>query len=403
MSGGPSDNSGQQDLFAAEPAERPTAEAQAPTEVRWDGQWLQAAAEQLGLSPRTMNAARNRHGDATPEDATTLSIEPGRLVAHDADTDRRTSVEVRRWGPVRWGRAKAALGEDAEVNRALSGGKAHPRCRRVLMAAKADPMPAAGDLAAECGCGRPACSHLAELLVAAAAEIADDPFVLLVLRGVDRTELGAATLDETPPGWPRAMDPGVAPEAAWKRSPPEPAAITHRPTAERPRPEAAPADSGLTRAGLGALADLAAHRARALLARSGPEADGGLGVLAERLVERGVSASTVARRSGLSADELEVRRQARVLAGEDGVAVLLDRFDADPDDLDEGAAALGGRVRLRANLVTSPSSGRQLRIDRQGRWWMLRADPQLGWVVTAGPSGDATTLCGQPAGHGHPT
>lgn len=200
------------------------------------------------------------------------------------------------------------------------------------------------------------------------------------------------------PNWTRShratwRDPGVAAETVWKRPqlPLTPAA--HRPPTERTRVGSPPADSGLSRASLGALADLAAHRAAALLADAQPEADGGLGVLAERLVERGLAATTVAARSGLSNDELEVRRRARVLAGEAGLAVLLDRFDADPDDLADGASALGGRVRQRANLVTSGPTGRQLRIDRRGKWWLLRSDPELGWVLADGPSDDPGTLC----------
>ena len=102
--------------------------------------------------------------------------------------------------------------------------------------------------------------------------------------------------------------------------------------------------------------------------------------------------TTVAKRSGLSNEELEVRRRARVLAGEAGVAVLLDRFEADPDDLADGATALGGRVRQRANLITSGPTGRQLRIDRRGRWWLLRSDPELGWVLVEGPSDDPASL-----------
>ena len=157
--------------------------------------------------------------------------------------------------------------------------------------------------------------------------------------------------------------------------------------------DAPPADSGLSRAGLGALADLAAHRAAALLDDAPAEADGGLGVLAERLIERGLAPARVAKRSGLTNEELEVRRRARVLAGEAAVAVLLDRFDADPEDLADGATALGGRVRQRANLVTSGPTGRQLRIDRLGRWWLLRSDPELGWVIADGPNDDPVALC----------
>jgi hypothetical protein len=154
--------------------------------------------------------------------------------------------------------------------------------------------------------------------------------------------------------------------------------------------DAPPADSGLSRAGLGALADLAAHRAAALLDDAPPEADGGLGVLAERLVERGLAPTTVAKRSGLSNEELEVRRRARVLAGEAGVAVLLDRFEADPDDLADGATALGGRVRQRANLITSGPTGRRRIVGGPLVATALRPGARLG---AEGPSDDPASLC----------
>ena len=370
-----------------------TPDGEAPA---WHGQWLQTAAECLDVSPRALTVARTRLGEpqADATSALRLTMEPGRVVAVDPASSHRTVMTIRQWGPARWARTRSALADALATERSLATGRIHPRLRHTMMSLRADPMPGRADLSAECGCGRDGCAHLASLLVAVANEVADDPLLLLMLRGVDRGDLGGQSqLDEIPPGWPRARDPGVAAETVWKRPqlPLTPAA--HRPPTERTRVGSPPADSGLSRASLGALADLAAHRAAALLADAQPEADGGLGVLAERLVERGLAATTVAARSGLSNDELEVRRRARVLAGEAGLAVLLDRFDADPDDLADGASALGGRVRQRANLVTSGPTGRQLRIDRRGKWWLLRSDPELGWVLADGPSDDPGTLC----------
>lgn len=400
------------------PENAPGSAAGSPNHLGWHGQWLQAAAECLGVAPRSVSLARNRgagaqgsldgddsaasalFGDeptgepATADPPLALSMEPGQVVAEDRSSGRRTVLTVRRWGPARWARARASLSGDAELERSLMSGRAHIRLRQALIEMQADPMPSQHDLSAECSCGRESCKHLAALLVALADEIASDPLLLLMLRGVDRVELGGgAQLDETPAGWPRARDPGIAAATAWSRHRQAPALASHRPPSERVRVDAPPADSGLSRAGLGALADLAAHRAAALLDDAPPEADGGLGVLAERLVERGLAPTTVAKRSGLSNEELEVRRRARVLAGEAGVAVLLDRFEADPDDLADGATALGGRVRQRANLITSGPTGRQLRIDRRGRWWLLRSDPELGWVLVEGPSDDPASLC----------
>lgn len=371
----------------------------------WHGQWLQTAAECLGISPRALSVARTRVGDPAPDDSAEhapgdgpgdrlrLSFEPGRVEAIDPSSDRRTVMTIRQWGPARWARTRAALADDPVLERALTSGRIHARLRQTLMRMNADPMPGRSELSAECDCGRDGCSHVASLLVAAADEIASDPLLLLMLRGVDRGELGGTQLDEVPPGWPRAHDPGVSAESAWARSRAPLAPVAARPPIERAQVTSPPADSGLSRAALGALADLAAHRAAALLTAATPEADGGMGVLAERLIERGLAPATVANRSGLSPDEMEIRRRARALAGEAGVAVLLDRFDADPDDLADGATALGGRVRSRANVVTSGPTGRQLRIDRLGRWWLLRSDPDLGWVLADGPSGSPTTLC----------
>ena len=154
------------------PENAPGSAAGSPNHLGWHGQWLQAAAECLGVAPRSVSLARNRgaaaqgsrdgddsaasalFGDeptgepATADPPLALSMEPGQVVAEDRSSGRRTVLTVRRWGPARWARARASLSGDAELERSLMSGRAHIRLRQALIEMQADPMPSQHDLSA---------------------------------------------------------------------------------------------------------------------------------------------------------------------------------------------------------------------------------------------------------------
>jgi uncharacterized Zn finger protein len=269
-------------------------------------------------------------------------------------------------------------------------------------------MPAAEELTGECSCGAwaEACDHQAALGWHLAELVESDPFVLLMLRGIGREEFVRQVRDArgagVPTGEPRDPDRGTNAAAAYRAEPqplPRSAALPWRAGSAIDLGAAPPADSGIDAGVLSALVDDVAQRAVELL-QSYPGT--GLELSAEEdLVRRAVGLTGTealeahAEHLGWAADELAAATDAWRIGGVDALRVLRHRWDAPADTLAAGAASLSGRTRISHNVISAP--GMQLRLDRHGKWWRLRPDDELGWVVATEGFDDLADAAEAPA------
>lgn len=246
-------------------------------------------------------------------------------------------------------------------------------------------IPPASTWSGDCACGEWAsvCEHQAAVARAIGEVLLTDPFALLTLRGTSRDDLVGPDVNATASGGPRGDDPGIDAAAAFS-------ADAGPPPAARPAPWAPvsnakgeappPTDSGLSEATLAALVGDASSRAIAVLRQGAPS---GLALSRdEDLVRRlaaGPQPPNAPPELGWSPQEVVAAVAAWRTAGAAGLRVLRERWEPPAEILAEVAARLGPRSRVVANVIAVP--GAQLRMDRDGRWWRLRPDDELGWVL----------------------
>jgi uncharacterized Zn finger protein len=224
----------------------------------WWAQEFVAAMEDAALAPTLLRRGRRFAGSGR---VGPITMSPGRIGAVVDDPDGTFAVEVRLGvlDDAEWGRLLDQVAAEAGHLAALVDGELPRALVESAAAAGVDLLPTIGDLESECGCpdiGDP-CVHAAALCYQTAWLLDDDPFVLTLLRGRERSALVGELI-------PRAARPAgePAPEAFARAVPPLPAA---GPVPARTLVTPVPPAPGLPVDLLPALVTAAAARARALL------------------------------------------------------------------------------------------------------------------------------------------
>jgi hypothetical protein len=351
-----------------------------------------------------------------------------------------------------WDRLLAAVAAKAAHTAALLDGELPPEVVADAAAVDVDLLPGAGELSPRCSCPDWAdpCKHAAAVVYLVADVLDADPFALLLVRGRSREEVLADLRrrrravasgrrsggGDLPGGVLRARDPGIEARRAWGlgedaaggerrgwgsaaavavsaggagsrqlpggRLPPVPLPPRH-PGAPAALPADPPAASGLRAGDLAQLAADAARRAWALCTGDG---DGGLTLDPELdLIRRAAgllaapgrgSFDELSARAGYRPGELLELARAWRYGGADAVSVVADAWPATGEALAEGRTALAsvvGRPRAWRNRLTVAGAGVQLRLSRDGEWYLLvRAGD--GWDLVAGPEHDPAKLVG---------
>jgi hypothetical protein len=326
-------------------------------------------------------------------------------------------VRVRQFSEQEWAAVSAVVAAQLGRAAALLDGELPPELVDDVAAAGLSLLPGAGELQPRCSCPDWAdpCKHSAAVCYLVADLLDSDPFGLLLLRGRVRDEvlaelrrMRADGVAGTESGTSRAVagrergDDDMTARQAYSREVTEPPVVplpVRRPGRPAVAALAPPAESGLERDALLALAADAARRAWELATGDG---DGGLTLTAEEDVARraapllgGDKLAELARRAGLPSRELARRALAWRAGGAGGLGVLLTAWQPEPDQLAEGRAALracsedGRRVHTRDNRLTQ--GGIQLRLGRDGLWYRFGRSFG-GWDLVSGPSADPATL-----------
>lgn len=239
------------------------------------------------------------------------------------------------------------------------------------------------------------CRHMVAVAAAFGASLHSDPFGIVTALGSQReTIIGTPHVEAT---LPYGMGRGVSAPALYKRSPePAPRVPPVAPTRRSPTALSVPppAGSGLTPTHLLSVIDDASRRAHDFLTGAADElfltTPVGLDVI--RLAAEG-SPAEVAEATGLPLPELQAAAHAWRIGGAAAARALRDRWDCPSERLTGAVENLGDGAKVRANTVTKGDT--QLRLDRDGNWWRLRLDGDLGWVIESGPGpclGDVATI-----------
>lgn len=265
-------------------------------------------------------------------------------------------------------------------------------------------IPATDTLGAECSCPSTGkCRHLRTLTAWLLSTVESDPWSLVVWRGGNRSELRGAALAAlgASPAHAWEIDSGTRPADAWPRIPSELPAVPTPPTKVRRvahSTTAPPAESGIRPADLADLAADAADRALDLIGgtdRPYERADHEMLAVVASRIERTVEPvrervlRVLAERYGVEFDELSRQLRAWQVAGAQGLSALMDSWDPDPVEMEEGTEAIiaiGLRAKARKNRVTESEGAVQLRLGLDGAWYRFDPDPTSGWVLAAGPT-----------------
>ena len=218
--------------------------------------------------------------------------------------------------------------------------------------------------------------------------IAEDPFVTLLIGGFD---LGALVQsirrDDRTVVDERFVDVGMAAaEAFGDRAAtsaivlPPPPRVAGAARAPAPLP---PVDSGVDAESIRALiADAAARAVAVTRGRATTSLElTTLQDLVRRTAEGHAEARAALAAMSSTDTEVEAAVMAWRIAGVDGLSALTESWDAPRALLEAAAEMVGRRGRVSANRVSLGDW--QLRVDRSGRWWRLRADDRLGWVLAS--------------------
>ncbi|SDP67374.1 SWIM zinc finger family protein [Lentzea jiangxiensis] len=195
-----------------------------------------------------------------------ITVSPGRLHAqvHDDDTVHNTTVSVPVLSQVQWGRFLDRVAENPAHIAALLDNDVPRDLVAAAQESGVDLLPGIGDLEPDCDCDgwELPCRHAAALAFQVGWLLDADPFVLLLLKGKPERELLDAVRDRVA-GPVGTRTPVVVSHETAAQLPAKPPIPTTTPVvlAVEPPP-------GFDAAGLTALMEIAAGRARALL-RSG--------------------------------------------------------------------------------------------------------------------------------------
>ncbi len=359
----------------------------------WGQAWLDAlegrAVHDLNRLPRGRTYARQ----ARAED---LAIEPGWVrawVQGSRPDPYEVVLQVRLFRDDEWECVFDAIVAKAAHAAALLDGELDPGIVADVESVEVDLLPRSGDLRTACNCPDWAepCKHAAAVCYLIADALDADPFVLLLLRGLDRTAVIDAIRSRRSSGEDTtAVETGPAPDGvvareAWRRTPgplPEvPTPPRDGPLTPAAWPSAAPAGAPFSDDGLRLLAADAARRAWTLALGVGEETSG-LDLSPEADLARhaawGESSELrhLADRAGVTHATLESWAAAWRVAGPDGLAVLDEEAWTPPTvemitakDRIEAAGVQHGTIQVRANRITV--GDHQYRLGRRGRWYLF--------------------------------
>lgn len=385
------------------------------TRTWWAQAWV-AALEDSTLDPELLRRSR---ACARAGRIGSITMSPGRIAAFvDGEDDDPYSVVVlvEPLTDAEWDRFFDSVAEKAGYIAALLDGEMPHELVESAEAAAVRLLPDVGDLEPDCGCpdwGHP-CLHAAALCYQVAWLLADDPFLLLLLRGRGRKELiealqlrsAVGTGAGVAAGRALAATPGPVPpdgiaarEAYMReaRDGPPPLPALPPTAAESPALLAVPATRGVDPDALEWLVGDAAARAREMLAA--PEPPVALTVWQDtvRIAATEPSARIIARLAGAGDDRLALARAA--LAWRYGGFVGLEVLEVPwsppwSRDLELARRALtaahgdGGEpvLTIWRNHWTLTGRGVQIRYGRDGRWYPCREQPGGWWP--AGPPGE---------------
>ncbi|GAA2403015.1 hypothetical protein GCM10010420_32740 [Streptomyces glaucosporus] len=416
----------------------PPARGRGFAQTWWGQSWLRAL-EDTALDSEQLKQGR-RYARAGAVGA--VSVRPGRVTAVVRDRDgtrRRCDVLVQRLDDAEWDRLLDVVAGEAGHIAALLDHDLPPRLAEDADAAGVALLPGIGDLEPECDCGAwDHCLHTAAVSYQVARLLDRDPCLLLLVRGRDERSLleevqrrnavradGTARADGSAP--PADREPaGVPADEAYALGailPPLPAvpAVPAGPGGSASLTGGAPPEPGVDTAALEFLAARAADAARRMLA--GALAPGHADTVvpapltrwqdAVRLAAARPGPDVAARLAagcGRTPSELRVAVRAWEFGGPEGVAVLEEEWDPDPEarararDLVAAAWAdvrgdgreEGERPRWRVtrNRWTAAGTDLQLRLGRDGRWWPYRREGGRWWPAGPAERDPAAALAG---------
>ncbi|ATZ28162.1 hypothetical protein SLAV_31950 [Streptomyces lavendulae subsp. lavendulae] len=408
-------NGGHDDPYARTFPALPRHTGRSSAATWWGHAWLRAV-EEGALDGQQVGQGR-RYARTGAVGA--VSARPGRLTAVVRDPDgtaHRTDVLVREFTGAEWDRVLGLAAAESGYIAELLDREVPPGLAEEAAAAGVGLLPGLGDLDPQCDCGEwDHCPHTAALCHQVARLLDRDPFVLLLLRGrgerevlealEERSAAGAetGTEAESTPG-----DAGVpaaeAFAAAARGLPPlPPLPVPPEGPGQPPSLDTESEPAGLDVDAVEFLAQAAASEAFRLLAEAlapGHAARAPRPPLttAEDAVRLTAEAGPFRLRFRLAAatgrDRAATDRAVRAwgFGGAPALAALEDDWTPDRATLTRAGSALAAawpdeeapvlrRVRAR---WTAPDGERQLRLDRDGRWWPLRRESGR-WHL-AGPS-----------------
>lgn len=379
----------------------------------WGQAWLDALEGRAVHDPNRLPRGRTYARQARADD---LIIEPSWVrawVQGSRPEPYEVVLQVRAFRDDEWECVLDAIAAKAGHAAALLDGELDPGVVADAEAVEVDLLPRSGDLRTACSCPDWAepCKHAAAVCYLIADALDQDPFVLLLLRGLDR----AAVIDairarrsETDPkvsaGPPRAE--GVVAREAWRRDreplPDVPAPPRDGPGKPAPWPSPPPADAGFTATGLRSLAEDAARRAWAVRVGVGDdtsalELDRGTDLARRAAWASPAEHAQLADRGAATEAALETSATAWRAAGAAGLRVL-DEPSWNPAVAEMAAAkeqleSLGvppSTIQVRSNRITV-AGRQQLRRSHDGCWYLFVKQSGR-WAMASGGATDLDDL-----------
>lgn len=378
----------------------------------WGQAWLDALEGRAVHDPNRLPRGRTyaRRGDARD-----VEITPGQVRARVRGSrvePYEVLLQLRQFRDDEWEWVFDAIAATASHAAALLDGELDPGIVDQARAAEVELLPRSGELRTACSCPDWAepCKHAAAVCYLVADAIDDDPFVLFLLRGMDRSGVldavrarRAATDTGRPTSPPPLAEPGVVAREAWRRPPgplPHVPAPRHRPARPAAWPSDPPRSAPFDAQGLARLASDAVERAWRMRT---DDASSGLALdRDDDLARRAAHADRAERRAladraGLRDAQLDALAEAWDVAAAAGVRVLAEPSWQPP--IAEMAAArdlLAAVVDARTSIAVrgeriTVGGAEQFRRSRDGCWYRFAKEGGR-WTLVAGPAADVGDL-----------
>ncbi|UXY26107.1 SWIM zinc finger family protein [Streptomyces sp. HUAS TT20] len=394
----------------------PPARGRGFAQTWWGRAWLRSL-EDTALDAAQVKAGRRL---ARAGAVGAVSVRPGRVTAMVREPGRaahRADVLLPRLVDEQWARFLDLAVERAGHVAALLDRELPPHLVEDAAAVGIELLPGLGDLEPECGCDAwDHCGHTAALCHQMARLLDEDPFVLLLMRGIGKSAFFDALQSRGATPEEQSAEPVVVDAAeAWAAGdilPPLPALpdLPDVPGAPASLDAEASPVPGVDPAALEYLAARTAAEAHRLLAKAlcavpepgpfdaelTPEQD------AVRLAvgaPEGAVANRLAEGSGRGRKGLAAAVGAWRHGGAAALSVLDEEWQMTGEALARARAALEAawgedddRPSLRKpdNRWTVPGAGIQLRLGRDCRWWPYIEEHGL-WMPAGGPERDPAT------------